>query len=121
MYDKEIGSKDILKFPFQDPAYSFGPKSYAFRQLTQPRKGDKGFSREAGRILSASGDAALKNIIPKLKDDIYRVAASIFMFPVSPTADKMTHSHQNNSYTRFLQTHRQQTIDDRITIEVSME
>ena len=87
---KEIGSKDILKFPFQDPAYSFGPKSYAFRQLTQPRKGDKGFSREAGRILSASGDAALKNIIPKLKDDIYRVAASIFMFPVSPSADKMT-------------------------------
>ena len=90
VYDKEIGSKDILKFPFQDPAYSFGPKSYAFRQLTQLRKGDKGFSREAGRILSASGDAALKNIIPKLKDDIYRVAASIFMFPVSPTADKMT-------------------------------
>ena len=90
MYDKEIGSKDILKFPFQDPAYSFGPKSYAFRQLTQPRKGDKGFSREAGRILSASGDAALKNIIPKLKDDIYRVAASIFMFPGSPSADKMT-------------------------------
>ena len=90
VYDKEIGSKDILKFPFHDPAYSFGPKSYAFRQLTQPRKGDKGFSREAGRILSASGDAALKNIIPKLKDDIYRVAASIFMFPVSPSADKMT-------------------------------
>ena len=90
VYDKEIDSKDILKFPFQDPAYSFGPKSYAFRQLTQLRKGDKGFSREAGRILSASGDAALKNIIPKLKDDIYRVAASIFMFPVSPTADKMT-------------------------------
>ena len=90
VYDKEIGSKDILKFPFQDPAYSFGSKSYAFRQLTQPRKGDKGFSREAGRILSASGDAALKNIIPKLKDDIYRVAASIFMFPVSPSADKMT-------------------------------
>lgn len=90
VYDKEIGSKDILKFPFQDPAYSFGPKSYAFRQLTQPRKGDTGFSREAGRILSASGDAALKNIIPKLKDDIYRVAASIFMFPVSPSADKMT-------------------------------
>lgn len=90
VYDKEIGSKDILKFPFQDPAYSFGPKSYAFRQLTQLRKGDKGFSREAGRILSASGDAALKNIIPKLKDDIYRVAASIFMFPGSPSADKMT-------------------------------
>ena len=40
--------------------------------------------------MSASGDAALKNIIPKLKDDIYRVAASIFMFPVSPSADKMT-------------------------------
>ena len=91
VYDKEIGSKDILKFfPFQDPTYSFGPKSYTFRQFTQPRKGTKGFSLEAGRVLSASGDTALENIVPKLKDDIYKVAASIFMFPVNPTANQMT-------------------------------
>ena len=91
VYDKEIGSEEILKFfPFQDETYSFGPKSYTFRQFTQPRKGARGFSLEAGRVLSASGDTALENIIPKLKDDIYKVTASIFMFPVNPAADQMT-------------------------------
>lgn len=91
VYDKEIGSRDVLKsFPFQDPTYSFGPKSYSFRQFTHPRKGSKGFILEAGRVLSASGDTALENIIPELKDDVYKVAASIFMFPVKPAADRMT-------------------------------
>lgn len=91
VYDKEIGSKDVLKsFPFQDPTYSFGPKSYTFRQFTHPRKGAKGFTLEAGRVLSASGDTALENITLELKDDVYKVAASIFMFPVKPTADRMT-------------------------------
>ena len=91
VYDKEIGSRDVLKyFPFQDPTYSFGPKSYTFRQFTHPRKGAKGFILEAGRVLSASDDTALENITPELKDDVYKVAASIFMFPVKPTADRMT-------------------------------
>ena len=91
VYDKEIGSKDIVKFfPFQNPTYSFGSKSYTFRQFTQPRKDAKGFSLEAGKVLSASGDTALEDIIPKLKDDVYKVAASIFMFPVNPAADQMT-------------------------------
>lgn len=91
VYDKQIGSKDILEsFPFQDPTYGFGPKSYTFRQFTHPRKGAKGFSLEAGRVLSASGDTTLENITPELNDDIYNVAASIFMFPVNPTANRMT-------------------------------
>ena len=92
VYDKEIGSKYIRDFPFKDPEYSFGPKGYSFRQLTYLRKGDKGYSLEIGKILSASGDAALKNIIPKLKDDIYEVAASIFMFLENTTTHKMKYT-----------------------------
>ena len=33
--------------------------------------------------MAASGDMALKNILPKLKDDVYKVKESIFMFLVT--------------------------------------
>ena len=41
------------------------------------------YTIEAGKILAASGDMALKNILPKLKDDVYKVKESIFMFLVT--------------------------------------
>ena len=84
VYDQEIGSEKVRKFfPFEDTSFSFGPRGYSFRPFTQPRDGEQGYTLEAGKILAASGDMALKNILPKLKDDVYKVKESIFMFLVT--------------------------------------
>ncbi|XP_022796949.1 uncharacterized protein LOC111335331 [Stylophora pistillata] len=84
VYDKEIGSKKVRPFfPFHDPSFSFGSRGYSFRPFTQPRDGTVGYCLEAGKILAASGDTALKDILPKLKDDVYKVKESIIMFLVT--------------------------------------
>ena len=89
VYHKD-STEAVLRFPFQNLIYGFGYRGHNFRLFTQPKSvGTIGYCLQAGKILSASGDLSLAGITPQLKDDVYNVSESIFMFLVKPAGYKL--------------------------------
>ncbi|XP_028407410.1 uncharacterized protein LOC114530028 [Dendronephthya gigantea] len=80
VYDKNDAER-VLKFPFNNPNYGFGLWGHYYRMYTELKtERGKGFCLEAGKVLTASNDPAWLNIASQLRDDVFRVPQSIFMF-----------------------------------------
>lgn len=93
VYEKEKAEAVRKRFNFNDPRSTYGPAGFHFRLFTQKVKQKNiGYCHEAGTVLSASGDLALIDIKAQLKDDVYNLDESIFMFAAKKDGYKMLES-----------------------------